>query len=163
MLALSWFASHDRGANMEVSGTIDGILSQKGTEIFSVPPSATVFEAIELMDSKNVGALVVMENDRLVGMISERDYTRKIVLRGKRSRETQVAEIMSTDLKVVHPHEPVEKCLRLMTDKRIRHLPVMDGDKLRGVVSIGDLVKFVISAQHATIAHLENYIYGQPS
>jgi CBS domain-containing protein len=148
---------------MEVSGTIDGILSQKGTEIFSVPPSATVFEAIELMDGKNVGALVVMENDRLVGMISERDYTRKIVLRGKRSRETKVAEIMSTDLKVVQPREPVEKCLRLMTDKRIRHLPVMDGDKLRGVVSIGDLVKFVISAQHATIAHLENYIYGQPS
>ena len=140
-----------------------GSLSQKGTEIFSVPPSATVFEAIELMDGKNVGALVVMENDQLVGMISERDYTRKIVLRGKRSRETKVAEIMSTDLKVVQPHEPVEKCLRLMTDKRIRHLPVMDGDKLRGVVSIGDLVKFVISAQHATIAHLENYIYGQPS
>jgi CBS domain-containing protein len=147
---------------MEVSGTIDAILSQKGTEIFSVPPSASVFEAIELMDSKNVGALVVMENDRLVGMISERDYTRKIVLRGKRSRETKVAEIMTSDLKVVHPHEPVEKCLRLMTDKRIRHLPVMDGDKLRGVISIGDLVKFVISAQHATIAHLENYIYGQP-
>ena len=147
---------------MEVSGTIDAILSQKGTEIFSVPPSATVFEAIELMDSKNVGALVVMENEKLVGMISERDYTRKIVLRGKRSRETKVAEIMTSDLKVVHPHEPVEKCLRLMTDKRIRHLPVLDGENLRGVISIGDLVKFVISAQNATITHLENYIYGQP-
>jgi CBS domain-containing protein len=147
---------------MEVSGTIDAILSQKGTEIFSVPPSASVFEAIELMDSKNVGALIVMENDQLVGMISERDYTRKIVLRGKRSRETLVSEIMSTELTVAHPHEPVEQCLRLMTEKRIRHLPVMDGEKLRGVISIGDLVKFVISAQHATIAHLENYIYGQP-
>ncbi len=147
---------------MEVSGTIDAILSQKGTEIFSVPPEASVFEAIELMDSKNVGALIVMENDRLVGMISERDYTRKIVLRGKRSRETLVREIMTSELTVAHPHEPVEKCLRLMTEKRIRHLPVMDGEKLRGVISIGDLVKFVISAQHATIAHLENYIYGQP-
>ena len=147
---------------MEVSGTIDAILSQKGTEIFSVSPSASVFEAIELMDGKNVGALIVMENDRLVGMISERDYTRKIVLRGKRSRETLVSEIMSTELTVAHPHEPVEQCLRLMTEKRIRHLPVMDADKLRGVISIGDLVKFVISAQNATITHLENYIYGQP-
>jgi CBS domain-containing protein len=150
------------GANMEVSGTIDAILNQKGTEIFSVSPEASVFEAIELMDSKNVGALIVMENDRLVGMISERDYTRKIVLRGKRSRETLVREIMSTELTVAHPHEPVEQCLRLMTEKRIRHLPVMDADKLRGVISIGDLVKFVISAQNATITHLENYIYGQP-
>ena len=148
---------------MEVSGTIDAILSQKGTEIFSVPPSATVFEAIELMDSKNVGALLVTEDNRLVGMISERDYTRKIVLRGKRSRETKVAEIMTSDLTVTHPHEPVEKCLRLMTENRIRHLPVLEGDTLRGVISIGDLVKFVISAQNATITHLENYIYGQPS
>ena len=147
---------------MEVSGTIDAILNQKGTEIFSVSPEASVFEAIELMDGKNVGALIVMENDRVVGMISERDYTRKIVLRGKRSRETKVAEIMSSELTVAHPREPVEQCLRLMTEKRIRHLPVMDGDKLRGVISIGDLVKFVISAQNATIAHLENYIYGQP-
>lgn len=147
---------------MEVSGTIDAILCQKGTEIFSVSPEASVFEAIEVMDSKNVGALIVMENDQLVGMISERDYTRKIVLRGKRSRETLVREIMTSELTVAHPHEPVEKCLRLMTEKRIRHLPVMDGEKLRGVISIGDLVKFVISAQNATIAHLENYIYGQP-
>jgi CBS domain-containing protein len=114
------------------------------------------------MDSKNVGALLVTENDRLVGMISERDYTRKVVLRGKRSRETKVAEIMTSDLTVTHPHEPVEKCLRLMTENRIRHLPVLDGETLRGVISIGDLVKFVISAQNATITHLENYIYGQP-
>lgn len=147
---------------MEVSGTIDAILGQKGTEIFSITPNATVYEAIELMDKRNVGALVVVENDQLIGMISERDYTRKIMLRGKRSRETKVSEIMSTGLTVAHPHEPVEKCLRLMTEKRIRHLPVVDGETLRGVISIGDLVKWVISAQHATIAHLENYIYGQP-
>ena len=145
---------------MDVSGTIDAILAQKGTEIFSVSPDMTVYEAIELMDNKNIGAVLVLEGDRLVGMFSERDYTRKIVLRGKHSRETKVSEIMSTQLTVTHPHEPVEKCLRLMTEKRIRHLPVLEGEKLRGLISIGDLVKWVISAQTATIAHLENYISG---
>jgi CBS domain-containing protein len=145
---------------MDVSGTIDAILNQKSGEIFSITPNATVFEAIEMMDSKNVGALLVMDGKKLVGMFSERDYTRKIVLRGKRSRETRVAEIMSTNLTVTHSREPVEKCLRLMTDKRIRHLPVLDGDKVVGVISIGDLVKWVISCQSATIAHLENYISG---
>jgi CBS domain-containing protein len=145
---------------MDVSGNISAILSQKGGGIFSVSPDASVYEAIEMMDNKNVGALLVMEGDNLVGMFSERDYTRKIVLRGKRSRETKVAEIMSTNLSVTHPDEPVEKCLRLMTDKRIRHLPVIDADKVTGVISIGDLVKWVISCQSATIAHLENYISG---
>jgi CBS domain-containing protein len=145
---------------MDVSGTIDAILNQKSGEIFSITPNATVFEAIEMMDSKNVGALLVMDGKKLVGMFSERDYTRKIVLRGKRSRETRVAEIMSTNLTVTHSREPVEKCLRLMTDKRIRHLPVLDGDKVVGVISIGDLVKWVISCQSATIAHLESYIQG---
>jgi CBS domain-containing protein len=145
---------------MDVSGNISAILSQKGGGIFSVSPDATVYEAIEMMDNKNVGALLVMEGDNLVGMFSERDYTRKIVLRGKRSRETKVAEIMSTNLSVTHPDEPVEKCLRLMTDKRIRHLPVIDAGKVTGVISIGDLVKWVISCQSATIAHLENYLHG---
>src|SRR5438034_7376348 len=145
---------------MDVSGTIDAILNQKSGEIFSITPNATVFEAIEMMDNKNVGALLVMDGEKLVGMFSERDYTRKIVLRGKRSRETNVAEIMSTNLTVTHPREPVEKCLHLMTDKRIRHLPVLDGDKVVGVISIGDLVKWVSSCQSATSAHLENYISG---
>jgi len=145
---------------MDVSGTIDAILNQKSGEIFTIPPGATVFEAIEMMDNKNVGALLVMDGKKLVGMFSERDYTRKIVLRGKRSRETKVAEIMSTNLTITHSREPVEKCLRLMTDKRIRHLPVVDGDKVVGVISIGDLVKWVISCQSAAIAHLENYISG---
>ena len=145
---------------MDVSGTIDGILNQKSGDIFSISPEATVFEAIELMDNKNVGALLVMEADRLIGMISERDYTRKVMLRGMRSRESKVAEIMSANLTVTHPREPVEKCLHLMTDKRIRHLPVLDGDKVVGIISIGDLVKWVISCQSAAIAHLENYIHG---
>jgi CBS domain-containing protein len=145
---------------MDVSGNISGILNQKGREIFSVPSDTTVFDAISLLAEKNVGALLVVDDGKLVGMVSERDYTRKVVLRGKRSRETSVAEIMSTDLKVVHPSEAVQDCLRLMTDKRIRHLPVLDGDKVVGVISIGDLVKWVINCQSAAIAHLENYISG---
>ena len=112
------------------------------------------------MDAKNVGALLVMEEKRLVGILSERDYTRKIVLRGKQSRETKVAEIMSTNVTVTHPREPVATCLRLMTDKHIRHLPVVEDDKVVGVISIGDLVKHVISCQQAAIAHLESYIHG---
>jgi CBS domain-containing protein len=145
---------------MDVSGTIEAILAQKGTEIFSISPDALVFEAVELMANKNVGALLVVENDKLVGLISERDYTRKVMLRGKKSRETQVREIMSSDLTVVSPREPVENCLRMMTDKRVRHLPVLDGEKIRGIISIGDLVKWVIATQSAAIAHLEMYISG---
>jgi CBS domain-containing protein len=145
---------------MDVSGNISAILSQKGREIFSVAPDASVFDAVSMLAEKNIGALLVMDGDRLVGMLSERDYTRKVMLRGKRSRETTVTEIMSTDLKVVSPREAVQDCLRLMTDKRIRHLPVLDGDKVIGIISIGDLVKWVISCQSAAIAHLESYISG---
>ncbi len=145
---------------MEVSGNISGILNQKSGEIFSVRPDATVFEAIEMMDNKNVGALLVIDSDRLVGIISERDYTRKVFLRGKRSRETKVSEIMSSNVETTRPQAGVDGCLRLMTDRHIRHLPVLEGDKVVGVISIGDLVKHVISCQSATIAHLENYISG---
>jgi CBS domain-containing protein len=145
---------------MDVSGTIEAILAQKGTEIFSVSPEALVFEAVEVMANKNVGALLVVENDKLVGLISERDYTRKVMLRGKKSRETRVREIMSSDLTVVTPREPVENCLRMMTDKRVRHLPVLDGETIRGIISIGDLVKWVIATQSAAIQHLEMYISG---
>jgi CBS domain-containing protein len=145
---------------MDVSGNISAILSQKSSEIFSVSPDAMVLEAVTMMDEKNVGALLVMKDDKLVGMLSERDYTRKVMLRGKRSAETKVSEIMSTNLTVAHPNEGVEECLRVMTDKRFRHLPVLEGDKVVGVISIGDLVKYVISCQSAAIAHLENYISG---
>ncbi len=145
---------------MDVSGTIEAILAQKGTDIFSVPADAMVFEAVELMANKNVGALLVVEDDRLVGLISERDYTRKVMLRGKKSRETKVREIMSSGLTVVTPREPVENCLRMMTDKRVRHLPVLEGDAIRGIISIGDLVKWVIATQSAAIQHLEMYISG---
>jgi CBS domain-containing protein len=145
---------------MDVSGTISAILNQKSGEIFSISPDAAVYEAVEMMANRNVGALLVMEGDKLVGLVSERDYTRKVMLRGKRSRETKVSEIMSADLKVIRPNEAVEECLRLMTDKRIRHLPVVEGDQVIGIISIGDLVKHVISCQSATIAHLESYIHG---
>jgi CBS domain-containing protein len=145
---------------MDVSGTISAILGHKGGEIFSIAPDATVFEAIQMMDAKNVGALLVTRDRELLGIISERDYTRKVFLRGKHSRETRVDEIMSRNLTVTAPNEPVENCLRMMTERHIRHLPVVEEGKLIGVISIGDLVKHVISCQSATIAHLENYIHG---
>ncbi|MGZ5022232.1 MAG: CBS domain-containing protein [Chthoniobacterales bacterium] len=145
---------------MNVTGTIDAILSQKSSEVWSVAPNATVYDAVATMAEKNVGALVVMEGDKLVGIVSERDYTRKVMLRGKRSRETQVNEIMSTQLTTVEPKESVDRCLEFMTDKRVRHLPVVENGKLLGVISIGDLVKHVISVQSATLDHLERYISG---
>ena len=145
---------------MDVSGHIGAILNQKSGEIFSITPDATVFDAIKMLDENNIGALLVMKGPQLLGLFSERDYTRKITLHGKRSRETKVSEVMSADLKVVSPSEAVDTCLRLMTDKRIRHLPVVDAEKVVGIISIGDLVKWVISCQSAAIAHLENYISG---
>ncbi len=145
---------------MDVSGTISAILGQKGAQIFSIAPDAMVFEAIQMMDAKNVGALLVTRDSELLGIISERDYTRKVFLRGKHSRETRVEEIMSKNLTVTAPNEPVENCLRMMTERHIRHLPVVENEKLVGLISIGDLVKHVISCQSATIAHLESYIHG---
>ena len=145
---------------MNVTGTIESILNQKSGEIWSVSPDATVYDAVALMAEKNVGALVVMKQGKLVGIVSERDYTRKVMLRGKRSRETAVHEIMSTQVTTVHPKESVDDCLRFMTDKRVRHLPVVADGELRGVISIGDLVKHVISVQSATLDHLERYISG---
>jgi CBS domain-containing protein len=145
---------------MDVSGTISAILGQKGSQVFSLAPEATVYEAVELMAAKNVGALLVMRGDELLGILSERDYTRKMVLRGKRSRETKVEEIMSRDLTLAAPSESVENCMRMMTEKRVRHLPVVAEGKVLGVLSIGDLVKHIISTQSATIEHLERYIQG---
>lgn len=145
---------------MNVAGTIEVILNQKNRQIFSIEPDATVYDAIALMAEKNIGALVVVENGNLVGVLSERDYTRKVMLRGKRSRETLIREIMSTQLTTVDPKHSVDECLRSMTEKRIRHLPVVKDGAIIGVISIGDLVKHVISAQNATIDQLERYISG---
>jgi CBS domain-containing protein len=145
---------------MDVSGTIDKILRQKSGEIFTVHPDTVVYDAIKLMAEKNVGALLVMEDNKLVGIVSERDYSRKVVLRGRTSRNTTVRDIMTTNLTTAHPRETVEECLRFMTEKRIRHLPVVCEGQLRGVISIGDLVKEVISSQSATLEQLRDYISG---
>ena len=145
---------------MDVSGNIGAILNQKDGSVYSIAPDAMVFEAIEMMSERNVGALLVMKGEKLVGVISERDYTRKVFIRGKSSKQTRVEEIMSKDVTVTHPLQGVDECLRMMTDKHIRHLPVVENGKVTGVISIGDLVKHVISCQSATIAHLESYISG---
>ena len=145
---------------MDVSGNIAAVLGQKSREIFSVTPDTCVDDAVKMMDEKNVGALLVMKGAKLVGMLSERDYARKVMIKGKKSTETKVSDIMSSNLTVTHPNEGVEECLRVMTDKRIRHLPVLENEKVIGVISIGDLVKHVIASQSATIAHLESYISG---
>lgn len=145
---------------MDVGGNIAGVLNQKSGEIYSIAPDAMVFNAIEMMAEKNVGALLVMTGEKLVGILSERDYTRKVFLRGKSSKDTRVEEIMSKDVFTITPQEGVDKCLALMTDKHIRHLPVVENKRVVGIVSIGDLVKHVISCQSAAIAHLESYIAG---
>jgi CBS domain-containing protein len=119
-----------------------------------------VFDAIQLMADKNVGALPVIDNGKLVGIISERDYTRKVILKGKSSKETPVRDIMTSELVTVHPGDTVSECMQMMTDKRVRHLPVLEGANMVGLVSIGDLVRRIISAQTATIDNLEKYIHG---
>ena len=145
---------------MNVSGTISSILAHKGGA-FAITPEATVFQAIELMAQHNVGALLVMSGERLAGIISERDYTRKVALRGKSSKETKVSEILTAKVVTVTPQHGVEECMRLMTHHHVRHLPVLEGDKVVGVVSIGDLVHWIISSQSETIQQLKNYIAGQ--
>jgi CBS domain-containing protein len=147
---------------MNPNGTIKEILSYKGGQVWSVSPEDTVFDAIQLMADKNVGALLVTEAGRLVGILSERDYTRKVALKGKSSKQTAVREILSGHVIHITPDHTVEECLRLMTDHRIRHLPVLEEDRLVGVVSIGDLVNWIISAQSSTIHQLQTYISGYP-
>lgn len=147
---------------MNPVGTIGEILSHKGTNVWSISPEATVFDAIHMMADKNVGALLVMEGGKLIGIITERDYTRKVALKGKSSKETAVREIISGQLVHVTPSHTVEECMHVMTDNRVRHLPVMEGDRLVGVVSIGDLVNWIISAQSTTISQLQAYISGYP-
>jgi CBS domain-containing protein len=147
---------------MNPNGTISEILSHKGSTVWSISPDATVFEAIQMMADKNVGALLVTENDKLAGIISERDYTRKVIVKGKSSKTTAVREILSSHVIHVSPSSTVEECMRLMTDHHFRHLPVLDGDKIAGIVSIGDLVNWIISAQHTAISQLQTYITGVP-
>lgn len=140
--------------------TVRHLLEEKGNQVWSISPTATVYEALELMASKNCGALLVIEQGNIAGMFTERDYARQVVLQGRSSKTTKVGELMSTDILYVRPDDTIEDCMGLMTKRRVRHLPVMDNDKLTGVVSIGDIVKAVISDRELTIRELERYITG---
>jgi len=140
--------------------TVRQLLQSKGGTIYSVAPGTRVFEALELMAEKEVGALLVLDDGKLAGIISERDYARKVILHGKSSHDIAVREIMTGKVVTVQPDQTVDQCMALMTNKRIRHLPVTEDDKLLGLVSIGDLVKEVIAEQEQTIRQLESYIHS---
>ena len=144
--------------NIEISGKVSGILAhKKASTVWSIGPNAMVIDAIRLMDEKNVGALPVVDNKTLVGIVSERDYTRKIIVKGRSSKDTPVSDIMTKELLTVNPSNSVTECMRIMTEKRVRHLPVLEGTKLVGILSIGDVVNWLMSAQKATIDNLERY------
>ncbi|MDR3402160.1 MAG: CBS domain-containing protein [Chthoniobacter sp.] len=146
---------------MEIVGIVSHLLHEKDSHIWSIGPDATVYEAIELMAAKNIGAVPVVERGKLLGMLSERDYTRKVILKGKSSKKTLVHEIMSARLVTVGLDDSVGECMRLMTEKRVRHLPVMEDGDFVGILSIGDVVRWMISAQTAAIDQLTKYIYGE--
>jgi len=140
--------------------TIKRLLEAKGYNIWSITPDASVYEAIKLMSDKNVGALLVLESGKLIGVISERDCTRRVILKERAPKDTKVREVMTSDVIYILPDQTVEDCMALMTAKRVRHLPVLADDQLIGIVSIGDLVKDIISEQEFMIQHLEHYIKG---
>ncbi len=146
----------------DIMNTVKDLLAAKGSTVYTIAPAASVYEALVLMADKEIGALAVVSGERLVGVISERDYARKVILRGKFSKNTPVKEIMSPAEPTVKPTHTIEECMALMTDKRLRHLPVLEDGKLAGIVSIGDLVKCIIEEQKFTIKNLENYISGSP-
>lgn len=145
---------------MNLSDAVGAVLKEKGQKIWSLDPEAWVYDAIELMANKHIGALLVLADGKLVGIISERDYARKVILRERSSKQTRVNEIMTSPVIVVRPDHTVEDCMRVMTENRIRHLPVVENGVVLGVVSIGDLVKWVVSAQAETIHELQHYITG---
>ncbi len=141
-------------------GTVSNILRAKGNATFSITPGTTVYNALELMVEKNVSALVVLENEKLAGIFTERDYARKVILKGKASRETLISEIMTAQVITVSPDSSIDDCMRIMTNKFIRHLPVLEDGDLVGVISIGDVVKYVIEDQKFIIENMEHYIKG---
>jgi CBS domain-containing protein len=146
---------------MITNATVGNLLHHKGPTVWTISGGATVFEAIQLLAEKNIGALPVMEGDRLIGIFSERDYTRKIALEGRSSRATPVKDIISSPVLSVTSHHTIEDALRLMSEKHIRHLPVIDGGQMVGFVSIGDMVNWIISAQSAAIDQMESYLAGR--
>lgn len=144
----------------QATDTVSIVLGHKGSTVHAVPPNISVYEALEVMADKKIGALLVMEAGRLLGILSERDYARKIILQGRSSRETRVDDVMTTPAVTVTREYTVEDCMRVMTEHRVRHLPVMIGDDVFGVVSLGDLVAWTIRAHEETIEHLKAYIAG---
>ncbi|MHB1449308.1 MAG: CBS domain-containing protein [Bellilinea sp.] len=137
------------------------ILQLKGDHIWTISPDDTVFEALRLMATKGAGALVVTKDEKMVGIISERDYARKVILKGRTSRDTLVSEIMTSQVFTIHPDQTIEECMELMTDKRVRHLPVIENDKLIGVISIGDVLKNIIYRQRQMISEMEDKVRGK--
>jgi CBS domain-containing protein len=138
------------------------ILRDKGAGVYSISPDDSVYDALKLMAEKNLGALLVLDGDRLVGLISERDYARKIILKDKLSKETKVKEIMTTEVFTVTPDMDLDECMELITEKRMRHLPVVENDRVTGIISIGDVVKGIIDHKEFVIGQLESYIKGYP-
>ena len=138
--------------------TVNQILNIKGTRVYSIPSTISVYEALKIMGINNIGAILVVESEKLIGILSERDYARKIVLKNKKSKESLVSEIMESDLITVTMNDKVEHCMEVMSSNRIRHLPVLDGEKLVGLISMGDVVKTIIEIQKNTIEHLDSYI-----
>jgi len=142
-----------------IPGIINELIAHKQTQVWSISPDATVFEAIQLMAEKNIGALPVLSGQKLIGIVSERDYTRKVAIKGKSSKDTKVSEILAPPVTATPSHS-VEECMKLMTVNRVRHIPILDGEALISIVSIGDLVNWIITAQSVTINQLESYITG---
>ena len=147
---------------MKFDESVGSVLNRKGAKLFSVPPYALMYDALREMAERDIGALLVTQQGRLVGILSERDYARKVILLGRSSSETEVKEVMSPAV-CVKPGDSVDSCLHLMTSERVRHLVVMNGDEIAGLVSIGDLVNWIITAQSTTIRQLETYISGYPA
>lgn len=145
---------------METTDTLNSVLRQKKPEVWSVTPETSVYDALVLMANKQIGALPVLSGSKLAGVFSERDYARKVILMGRSSKETRIAEIMTAPAISVTPEHTVDACMRLMTDHRVRHLPIVQDQKLIGIVSIGDLVNWIITKQEETIHHLHEYIAG---
>lgn len=148
----------DFALNLSVMGTVKNLLQKKGSIVHSVSPYSSVYDALEVLESKNVGALVVMEDETLIGIFTERDYARKVVLKGRSSKETLIKDIMTDSPIFVSPHNTIDDCMQIMTDKYIRHLPVLDNEKVLGLISIGDVVRFVIEEKNFIIENLEHYI-----